>query len=199
VLSRYMSLLDQRNGLRERGFAGIRKGLANMSDAQFECMTPLDLTQNSYEGRAMTASLRVQDQADDTDKAGAQLLSLVLSSNNSSQGDDEDFVWVGEDVKDEASSLRRRRVGDAAVSATNASKASAEEDVDFEEPIKSSCPPLQWFGALVPPALRDAEAAFSTSLGALVEMVNADRQLAVLEADFALLKSRKQSLPIKST
>jgi hypothetical protein len=219
VLSRYMVLLDQRNALREQGFAGIRQGLASICDAQFECMTPLNLAKSSYEGREMTASLRIQDQAGGKDKGGARQLALVESltdapapKNIVAQSIEEDFVWVdGEVVKDEVSGLRKRR-GDAptgsttntnvtSASSTDGAKASKDAPAGlvctlapYEEPTKITCPPLQWFGTLVPPGLRKAKSDFHSSLGALVELVNADRQLAAMESEMNFLKARKQRI-----
>jgi hypothetical protein len=213
VLGRYMVLLDQRNALREQGFAGIRQGLASMCDAQFECMTPLNLSKSSYEGREMTATLRIQDQAGGKDAGGARLLTLVESlmdapappQNILAQSIDEDYVLVdGEVVKDEVSGLRKRR-GDASIGSTTSSTDDTKAITGapaglvctlapYEEPTKVTCPPLQWFGTLVPPGLRKAKTDFHSSLGALVELVNADRQLAVMESELNLLKAGKVRL-----
>lgn len=80
TLLMFFEVLAKLKVVQQQAFVRIKEGLINMAEARFEAVTSFELSKNSYEGRDMHATVRVNKGVDGWSVCGDEEVEEVPSS-----------------------------------------------------------------------------------------------------------------------
>ncbi|KAI9854823.1 MAG: hypothetical protein M1830_006506 [Pleopsidium flavum] len=166
LLERYLHLLDQYQSVQQQLSKELSDGYFSLAQANFKSLNRIRYGKDFYDGR-MQASRRVTVKPSTTS----------TSSPNFSITDSLHITSAASDSNSET-------IGTNASSASQGKNAEENEAKNASRVKVSNCDPLNWFGILVPPALRVAQASFSDAVThSILLMAGVELEMQIVEEE----------------
>ncbi|KAI9799325.1 MAG: hypothetical protein M1825_004818 [Sarcosagium campestre] len=180
LLKEYLKLLDEYQSERQQLTASLSAGYLSLAQANFSPASRIRYGQDFYDDR-MQASQRILLRDRGKNK---QPTILVIPEGDT--GELEHETPINEEMGPRLRSRYKNKHNDAGTTSDTA-KHSYKKD------------PLHWFGILVPPALRSAQASFSAVVSEIVpRMLSVDQDMKTIEEKIVLLRREREARKVES-